>query len=254
MENQLKVRFKIGEIEFEAEGSPQDVERERESFKGTLLPLAIDAMVRTRSLSANTKYLEDREQYQPELTSDQPNNTKLMENQAASDLNRISLSAFIKQYGPISEQDFVLIAAYYDEKKNHTEIFSSENIKKHYIDARRKECSNISDILQKLVRKGMIMDAPNVEIKKPKHYVLTSDGLKYVEDYLPKEKAVEKKAKRNSKPRTKITSSYSNLNADDLNLKKYPDINFFKVFKDQMMLILFITYSEGGAWGSIFHS
>ena len=46
MENHVK--FKIGEIEFEAEGSAEVVERERNVFLNVLLPAAVDAIVRTR--------------------------------------------------------------------------------------------------------------------------------------------------------------------------------------------------------------
>ena len=48
MSNVLKVKFKIGEIEFEAEGLPEDVSNERNTFMNTLLPAAVEAMIRTR--------------------------------------------------------------------------------------------------------------------------------------------------------------------------------------------------------------
>ena len=45
MSNVLKVKFKIGEIEFEAEGLPEDVSNERNTFMNTLLPAAVEAMI-----------------------------------------------------------------------------------------------------------------------------------------------------------------------------------------------------------------
>ena len=46
-----RVKFKIGQIEFEAEGDAELIARERNEFVSTLLPLAIEAMVRTSSIS-----------------------------------------------------------------------------------------------------------------------------------------------------------------------------------------------------------
>ena len=49
MDNQLKVKFKIGNIvEFEAEGKSEDVEKERQEFLSQILPAAISAVEATR--------------------------------------------------------------------------------------------------------------------------------------------------------------------------------------------------------------
>lgn len=40
-----RIKFKIGEIEFEAEGTAEVVERERDAFMKMVLPAAIDAVV-----------------------------------------------------------------------------------------------------------------------------------------------------------------------------------------------------------------
>ena len=55
MEN--KVKFKIGEIEFEAEGSAEVIEREREVFMNALLPASVEAIVKTRDVDKNTQYI-----------------------------------------------------------------------------------------------------------------------------------------------------------------------------------------------------
>lgn len=51
--SEIRVKFEIGEIKFEAEGSADLVERKRNIFNNTLLPDAIDAIVRTRSTTQN---------------------------------------------------------------------------------------------------------------------------------------------------------------------------------------------------------
>lgn len=57
MEN--RVKFKIGEIEFEAEGSAEVIERERNVFMNALLPAAVDAIVRTRGVESANQYIEN---------------------------------------------------------------------------------------------------------------------------------------------------------------------------------------------------
>lgn len=52
--SEIRVKFEIGEIKFEAEGSADLVERERSIFNNTLLPAAIDAIVRTRGVVQNS--------------------------------------------------------------------------------------------------------------------------------------------------------------------------------------------------------
>ena len=53
--SEIRVKFEIGEIKFEAEGSADLVERERSIFNNTLLPAAIDAIVRTRGVVQNSQ-------------------------------------------------------------------------------------------------------------------------------------------------------------------------------------------------------
>lgn len=62
---EIRVKFEIGEIKFEAEGSADLVERERSIFNNTLLPAAIDAIVRTRSVPQSAQYIETQNSQQP---------------------------------------------------------------------------------------------------------------------------------------------------------------------------------------------
>ena len=242
-----RVRFKIGEIEFEAEGSAEIVERERSVFLNALLPAAVDAIVSTRGVEA-AQYVEAIDR--PAMLVSAENNDAveiiLPTTPQPIDFVRTSLSSYIKDLGVLSDQDFTLIAAYYDEKKNGIQSFTSESVKQYYADARRGKYSNYSDLLQRLAQKGYIMDDPNTEKKVPKPYILTDTGIKYVEAYQPKENGVEKpKPVKARKPRSKPVSTYSSLCADDLNLKKYPEIKSQSTFKKQMLLTLYIVTAEG---------
>ena len=48
----LKLKYKVGEIEFEAEGPAEVVEQQRVNFMNAVLPAAVEAMVRTQTVVA----------------------------------------------------------------------------------------------------------------------------------------------------------------------------------------------------------
>ncbi|MHB8064922.1 MAG: hypothetical protein ACYDG2_20260 [Ruminiclostridium sp.] len=75
--------------------------------------------------------------------------------------------------------------------------------------------------------------------------MLTNDGLKFAREFVPKSNSdVKPKVTKTKKSISKIESVFSNLNADYLNLKNYPDINSSMDFKEQMMLIMYIVSCE----------
>lgn len=241
MEN--RVKFKIGEIEFEAEGTEELIERERGVFLNSILPAAIEAVVKTRVVeNVNDSYMSSVEATPQAIEFKEVDCVKTKEE---IDLSRMSLVTFLKQYGSLNDQDFVLFSAYYDEKKNNIKSFSSESVKKYYAEARRTEYSNVRVLLRNLVKKGLIMDNPNVEQKTPKTYIITGEGLTYIDEYVPKtENDDKKRSHKPKKKRVKTESVYASVSADELNLRKYPEIKSFSNFKDQMMLIMYICSTE----------
>lgn len=248
MEN--KVKFKIGEIEFEAEGSAEVVQREREVFLNALLPAAVDAIVRTRGTERATQYVIADET--PVLLAGGKDEVSAVAGQSVTsiDWSRTSLSSYINGFGAISDRDFVLVAAYYDEKKNGIKSFSSESVKQYYAEARRQKYSNNSQLLLDLAKKGLIMDDPDAEKKTPKHYVITNEGIKYIENYQPQEQT-EKKPTKSKKPRSKGKTSYEGINVDDLHLSNYPEIKNLHDFKEKMMMVMYIVTNEKvGEWFS----
>lgn len=246
MEN--RVRFKIGEIEFEAEGTAEVIERERIVFLNSLLPAAVDAIVRTRGADRTVQFLEDSET--PTLLGEsnvEEVPTNMLE-VADTALPRTSLASYVSRYGHISDQDFAILAAYYDEKKNGVVSFSSETVKQYYNDARRSKYSNISELLRQLAQKRLIMDDPKSERKAPKQYILSAEGIKYAETFQPKGES-EKKVVKSRKPHIKAKSEYSGINIDELNLQNYPEIKALKAFKEKMMMVLYIiTNEKAGEW------
>lgn len=245
-----RLKFKIGEIEFEAEGDAEVILRERNAFMQYVLPAAVDAVVKTGIARNNESYIDVKE-----------NNIQLIEDeQVTSEIgidggkevkySRMNLASFIQEKGFLTEQDFVLFAAYFDEKKKGKEYFTKDDVDSYYVEARRKKSSNISMSLNQLAGKGYIMDAENVEQKKPKPYIVSSEGIKYVESYTPKEKIDNKTPiRRTGRKETKKESQYADLDLDELNLDKYIEVKNLKNFKDKMILLMYIlTNEEKGEW------
>lgn len=254
MNDTLKLKLKIGEIEFEAEGPVEAVEQQREIFVNGVLPVAVNAMAQTHSSVDNKTYIETV----PEtflLKEGETESTHVRLDDNEDDYSRISLASFVKKFGTLSDQDFTMVSAYFNEKKNGTKAFSTENVKQYYADCRRPPYSNYSALMSQLVKKGYIMDTDVPDgAKSGKYYMLTQEGISYVEGYTPKEDTGEKK-----KPRTKAkkTSSnydgaYSSINADDLNLKDYPAVKSLSGSKAQIVMAMYIITNEGkGEWFTV---
>ena len=158
-------------------------------------------------------------------------------------------------HGTLSDQDFTLFAAYFDENKNGVKAFSSDSVKQYYLEGRRPAYSNNSELLRQLARKGYIMDTNAPEgAKSGKYYMLTDDGIAYIEAYVLKENAEEKKKARPraKKSGLKVSETYVAINADVLNAKKYPSIKTLSGPKEQVIMAMYIVTNEGkGEWFTV---
>lgn len=246
---EIRVRFEIGDIKFEAEGSADLVERERSIFNNTLLPAAIEAIVRTRGVTTNAQYVGYSEPAQPAITA---SNTPVLiseQGKITEDFSRTSLASFVKSKGANEHYDFIICAVYYNEKRNNIPSFSLATVKELYSDAKKPLPGNLSMSLSELVKKGLIMEDPSAKGSNPKVYVLTSDGEEAVLTMQPSEPKEKKSTTKPRKQPQKTESVYSGINCDDLNLEKYPEVKLLKDFKEKMMLILHIITNEGkGEW------
>ena len=94
MSDTLKLKYKVGEIEFEAEGPADAVEQQRINFMNAVLPAAVNAMVQTRSVSENKAYIETA----PQQSLLEAGHTEAEPVSDAVDYSRVSLSSFLKKY------------------------------------------------------------------------------------------------------------------------------------------------------------
>ena len=138
MENQLKLKIKIGQVEFEAEGDANAVTEQRDVFIQSIVPAA-------------SSFLDKIQSIETARTIEPPTNNQIVQGDATTpalsysnttnniDWSRTNLVTFLDDYGELTDRDFVFFAAYYNEQKNQDPnyIFSIENVKKYYNDGRR---------------------------------------------------------------------------------------------------------------------
>lgn len=250
----LKLKYKVGEIEFEAEGPAEAVEQQRINFMNAVLPVAVEAMVRTQAVVEHRPYVEAAPQASI-LEAGVQDNPVARNHRPESDFSRISLASFLKKDGALSEQDFTLLSAYFDEKKNGKKSFSIDDVRMYYAEARRSVPTNPSMSLNRLAEKGYIMDAPKPEdAKNGKYYMLTADGMEHINSYIPKENSGEKKKSRSNARKTtsNISEAYTTITADDLNIKNYPAVKRLSGAKEQVIMAMYIVTNEGkGEWFTV---
>ncbi|MEM3408570.1 MAG: hypothetical protein QXT40_03600 [Candidatus Micrarchaeia archaeon] len=96
-------------------------------------------------------------------------------------IKKISINELLIDKKPTNELQKVLVFAYYLEKYEGYQEYNVKDIENWYRNAKEKIPSNLSDKLQKNVKKGYLM-----ELKEKKEglktYSLTNKGLKFVEN------------------------------------------------------------------------
>ena len=95
MSDILKLKYKVGEIEFEAEGPAEAVEQQRVNFMNVVLPAAVDAMVRTQAVIEHQPYIDAAAQ-PAMLEAGLPAEPLAIPNQLENDFSRTSLASFLK--------------------------------------------------------------------------------------------------------------------------------------------------------------
>ena len=247
MQNEVHIKISTDGIEFDAKGDADFIERERTAFEAKLLPLGVDAVSRTRRPELVPQVIP-QEEYQALPAS----NIAVSHNSQSEviDWSKTSLASFVKKKGADAHYDFILCAAFYNEKKHGTSSFSSVSIKQWYSEAKKVVPKNISMSLSELVKKGYIMEPPEIQNANPKEYMLTSDGEQYVQSFQPSEE--KKTPTRQRKARVTTESEYVKLNIDDLNRGNYPDLASLKGSKEKMMMALYMVTSEKqGEWFTV---
>lgn len=97
-------------------------------------------------------------------------------------LRRMSLAQLFKKCGPRTDNDRVLLAAYFREKLQNAENSTASEIRDVIRSARRPPPKNTSDAINQNIKKGLVMSAGDRENKMT--FVVTTDGEEAVEEML----------------------------------------------------------------------
>lgn len=93
-----------------------------------------------------------------------------------------SPSEFIKKVSPKNQTDRALVLAYYLEKVENKESFSTTDLADISQKAKQPKFTNISDTVARAVQQGLLMGAGEKENKRV--FVLTTTGEEYVDGLL----------------------------------------------------------------------
>lgn len=234
VETATKLKLKLGEIEFEIEGNAETVAKEREEFHKTLLPLLEGFMNKKKAT-----YIEEPSMREIKTTSD--NSTKLITCTCEEDSQYVNFAHFLKEKGFNTDVDRVIAAVYYLSEISGKEYMTKDDIEQELKNARIPALSNLRVSINSNIKKAH-MEELNVEENK-KCFRILQPGIKYCENYSPKEVS----QKKSSKPtKTKATKDYPSLSItpDDLHIEKYCDITILEKVDEQLWVLLYMYTNE----------
>lgn len=228
----LKVRY--GEIEFEAEGTPDFIEAERTVFQDNLR----EAM----ALMASTQNFVKSKFIQAETVL--PENTHTLIETVANDTQKYSsLSQYLRSKNFSSDTDRVLGVACYLFHNENKENFSANCIKTALKDARQNIPTNINAYINQNINTGRIVEDKENKIDGKKAYYITDDGISYCDDYIAKETKTTKVVKK-SKNKSTVLSPVCSINVDSLHADKYCDITKLENLNDQIRVLMLMLTNE----------
>jgi len=151
IESNYVLRYKKGDLEIEVQGDKAFVETKFNE----LLNIEVELKTKPQPVEEKSTIKLDKE---------------------------LSLGEFVKQKNPKSHADKILVFGYYLENIKGYESFNIDDIEECYQDVRMPKTKNFSPYITQLIREGKIMDSKNKKDNK-KAWLLTNDGMEYVESY-----------------------------------------------------------------------
>lgn len=230
----LKVRY--GEIEFEAEGTPEFVEAERTVFQNNLRE-AMALMTTTQNFVKSR--LIQAEAVVPETSH------ALIETVANDTQKYSSLSQYLRNKNFSLDTERVLGVACYLFCNENKESFSANCIKTALKDARQNIPTNINACINHNINIGRIVEDKENKIDGKKSYYITEDGIDYCNKFIAKENSVSKtnKSKAKKSKTTNITP-VCEVDVDSLNCDKYCDITKLEKLNDQIRVLMLMLTNE----------
>ncbi|PNR87541.1 hypothetical protein X925_08890 [Petrotoga sp. 9T1HF07.CasAA.8.2] len=154
-EQNYRVRIKNGEVEIEAEGDKEFVEKHIKELKEEVLKFAKESPPKENSST-------------PEISTE-------------NELEKLSLVEFYKQKQPKDHNETVLVFAYWLTKRKKKEEFKTKDITACYDEVRIRKPKNTSQNVQNGVKKALLTIG-----SENSYYKLTLSGEEFVEKVLPR--------------------------------------------------------------------
>ena len=233
MINRIKIKF--GQIEFEAEGESDLIERERQQFF-SILPQAITAVSSTIMITEQPKLIID------EIPLND-NTCQQILGSRSENKSYDSLVTFLKEKNFQNDVELTLGVAYYIDCIDNAGPVTAKEIENKLFEARQGKSSNTNQCITLNIRKGFMVEHPD---KKDgyKAFTLISEGIKWCESYTVSEKTAKKKTNNLKKPKMAKESELIKIGLDELNLEKYIDISKLDKFKEQLLVVMLIYTRE----------
>ena len=219
---ELKLRLKYGNIEFESEGDPTAVAGEREAFMESLPHIAMMAQIQSDN-SKNDKTIASTEEKQ----------IPFYEKKSYSNIN-----SFLNEKGFGSDIDRILGFIYYMVVEENEEFVDSKSVKSRMQNAKSSIPTNIPQSFSALTQRGYIQPIQKQGKGVTKYYI-TDFGKTFIDEYVKKEIKTVRSGKAPKKVTNKIETRYDFLTKEMMNLDQYPD--YYKLgSKEKIMLIMYI--------------
>lgn len=233
MEN--RVRIKFGEIEFEAQGDIDMIEREREQFF-SLLPQAVNTVSQVLPVQQDPTIMQlDMDQSGIFDANDVIEDNEIMKYE--------SLTSLLREKKFANSVELVMGVAYYIDQVKKISPFNTKDIEEELALAREQKPTNINQNINLNIGKSFIIEAKEKKDNK-KAFKVSNNGIAWVEDYEPGKKKNNSNIKRKVSTKTVYESKYKSVTREDLNLDNYPEIKKLKTFKEKMMLVMYIFAKE----------
>lgn len=231
-----KLKLKYGEIEFEIEGSPETVAKEREEFQKTLIP-AMEAFLQRRK----TTYIQEPIFQEKELPA---NDTKLISCTHTHNKNFANFAHFLKEKNFTTDVDKVIAAVYYISEICNKDIITRDDIEQEFKNAKQPNLTNLSAAIAVNIKKAHMEELEKVDNKRT--FRILQPGIDYCNNYIPKEENSKKSTKGIKHSKAKQQKDYPSLaiTVDELHMDKYCDITKLQKFAEQIWVLMHMYTEE----------
>lgn len=251
MDNTL--RLKIGEVELDVTGSPELIERERNFFLETVLPLAVehsDMLIPPEVPAAEGDEHgpgDPKEIY--EIPEAKYIDGKLVYAQRDLLNPDVDLKEYCAGFGKLTLKSTILACAYFDRHRGRGKTFTSMDIQDYYKRMDRPVPFNVYYGLKHLEKEEQIVMVSEPGTR-PMLFELTRKGMDAVEAYVPPPPQPKRRRRRAKRKIAPTTESLRDIRRDKVKFKSFPAAK--KLANNEERIVLAFKALEDAGFGTEF--